>query len=293
MLVLLGPQRFEPNLRETVASLGIERPIAVVTAGWQERESEDKELRDHLDREVIDLRLYHRADDVLRRDTELAAAMRERQETLRELQALYRLRLSYSLDAARELMSRPGGGKLLTEQLRAAIRAVRTLDRWHLRRIRRIHEHFAEKWEPTRRSSVAYHREQLHGVLLRVGALCIAGGHVAVLLGRLRLFDPVSLLEGQPVIAWSAGAMAVSDRVVLFHDSPPQGAGNAEVLESGLALGRRIVALPHAQQRLRLEDRMRVSLFARRFAPARCVVLDRGARIDWNGSSWDLAGLVD
>jgi hypothetical protein len=116
--------------------------------------------------------------------------------------------------------------------------------------------------------------------------LCIAGGHVAVLLGRLRLFDLTALVDSRPVIAWSAGAMAVCDRVVLYHDSPPQGPGNPEVLDAGLALCRGIVALPHARKRLKLDDPVRVALFARRFSPATCVVLDEGARLEWNGREW-------
>ncbi len=289
VLVLLGPQRFRPTLGETVIDLAISGPVAVVTAGWQERESEDQELETHLDREVIDLRLYDRAADVLERDRELAAALRERQETLQELQELYRLRLSYALDAARELWRRRGRSRLLGEQRRAAIRAVRSLDRWHLRRIRRIHDAFAERWTPSRRSAVAGHREQLERIVESVGALCIAGGHVAVLLNRLRLFDFLGLAGNCPVIAWSAGAMAVSERVVLFHDSPPQGAGNPEVLDAGLGLGRQLVALPHARRRLRLGDPLRVSLFARRFAPSTCAVLEEGARLDWDGASWSAA----
>jgi len=286
VLVLLGPQRFRPNLRAAVGSLAVEGPVAAVTAGWQERESEDTELQDHLAREVIDLRLYRRFDEVVADDPELGQALRDRQDTLRQMQDLYRLRLSYALEAARELMRRPGGGRLLSEQRRAAIRAVRTLDRWHLRRIRRTHDEFAARWVPAQRPAVARHREDLQRIVERSSALCIAGGHVAVLLGRLRLFDVVSLLDGRPVFAWSAGAMAVTDRIVLFHDSPPQGAGDPEVLDAGLALCRQLVALPHARDRLRLEDPVRVALFARRFAPATCVVLDSGARLDWDGVGW-------
>ena len=58
MLVLLGPQRFRPTLRRATESLGVEGPVAVVTAGWQERESEDTEMARHLEREVLDLHLY-------------------------------------------------------------------------------------------------------------------------------------------------------------------------------------------------------------------------------------------
>ena len=286
VLVLLGPQRFDPDLASAVRSLRIEGPIAAVTAGWQERESEDTELRDHLGREVLDLRLYHRAEDVLDRDPELASALHERQDALREMQELYRLRLSYALGAARDLMRRPGGGPLLVRERHAAIQSVRMLDRLHLRQVRETQEDFVLRWRPSERPAVARQREQLGRLLERTGALCIAGGHVAVLLGRLRLFDLPSLLADRPVIAWSAGAMAVTERVVLFHDSPPQGPGNAEVLDAGLGLAPGVVALPHARRRLRLDDPVRVALLARRFSPATCVALDPRARLDWDGRTW-------
>ena len=73
-----------------------------------------------------------------------------------------------------------------------------------------------------------------------------------------------------PVAAWSAGAMAIAERVVLFHDHPPQGAGNAEVFEAGLGLVRGAVFLPHAATRLALDDVGRVALLARRLPPAAC-----------------------
>jgi hypothetical protein len=97
------------------------------------------------------------------------------------------------------------------------------------------------------------------------------------------------LVAGKPVFAWSAGAMALARRIVLFHDNPPQGAGNAEVLEHGLGLCPRIVPLPHAERRLRLGDPLRVSLFARRFQPQTPVTLDPGARLVYDGERLALA----
>ena len=116
--------------------------------------------------------------------------------------------------------------------------------------------------------------------------MAIAGGHVAVLLNRMRLFDLAPLLAGKLVVAWSAGAMAVSERIVLFHDSPPQGPGNPEVFDAGLGLCTGVLPLPHADRRLRLEDPVRVDLFARRFSPSICAILDPGARWDWDGTGW-------
>ena len=42
-VVLLGPQRLRPTLSGVAGSLGIAGTVAVVTAGWQEREGEDEE----------------------------------------------------------------------------------------------------------------------------------------------------------------------------------------------------------------------------------------------------------
>jgi hypothetical protein len=283
-LVLLGPQRFRPCVRGVVDSLAPGgAPVAAVTAGWQEREGENDELQAHLGREVVDLLLYHRSDDVLVRDREFAAALRERQDLLQGTQELYRVRLGHALAAARELLLRPGAAPALVEARRAAVRAVRALDREHLRRLHRLHASFEARWRPGTRPAVARQREQIATLLERCGAVLIAGGHVAVLLNRLRLFGLPDLVGPRPVAAWSAGAMAVSERVVLFHDSPPQGPGDTEVLDAGLGLCRGVVPLPHAARRLRLEDRMRVALFAQRFHPATCALLDDTARLQWNG----------
>ena len=78
-------------------------------------------------------------------DPELASAWRERQEQLLELQELYRLRLDRALDAARELLVRRVGNPMLLAHRRAAIRALRTLDRQHLVHLRRVHAEFEQR----------------------------------------------------------------------------------------------------------------------------------------------------
>ncbi|MFO0450527.1 MAG: hypothetical protein ACK52I_18020, partial [Pseudomonadota bacterium] len=90
------------------------------------------------------------------------------------------------------------------------------------------------------------------------------------------------LLRGRPLVAWSAGAMAVGERVVLFHDRTPQGIAYSEVLDEGLGLVRGIQPLPHAETRFALDLPARVRAFARRFAPARCLALDHGTLARWH-----------
>jgi len=90
----------------------------------------------------------------------------------------------------------------------------------------------------------------------------------------------VSAVMPPRVVAWSAGAMAITERVVLFHDRAAHGSAQTEVLDEGLAVVRGVVALPHARRRLRIDDALRMSVLARRFAPPICLVLDDGVTVE-------------
>src|SRR5262245_45541071 len=284
-VVLLGPQRFEPTLASVVRSLGIREDLATVTAGWQEREDEDAELRDHLGARAVNLMLHRRGEEVFAEDRALAAAHGRRQARLRQLQIVHGARLAHAKEAGLELMRTQGDRWLLHPERDDALEAIRALDRHHLERVAEVHRHFEESVRPLDRPAVARQREELARLIEKTAALAIAGGHVAVLLNRLRLFGIPELAGDRTVVAWSAGAMAVAETIVLFHDSPPQGPGISEVLGAGLGLVRGVVPLPHGDRRLRLDSPPRIALLARRFAPALCVVLDKGARADWDGTS--------
>ncbi|MFT5154072.1 MAG: hypothetical protein ACI841_004079 [Planctomycetota bacterium] len=273
-VLLLGPQRVEPTLRAAVDRLGVEGPIATVTAGWEEREGEDEELAQHLGGRTRNLGLFPRAESVFEQDSELFAALSARYDRQSELRELYRSRLAHVLGSARELFERKGDPEMLAPHRAHAVEAVRALDCFHLQQRDAIQAEFDERWHIHDRESVAQQRLELRDILNDCGALCIAGGHVGILLSRLRIFGVLDLFPAdRPIIAWSAGSMVLSERVVLFHDSPPQGAGDAEVWSTGLGIARGVVPLPHAGHRLRLDDRARVALFSRRFAPSTSVAL--------------------
>jgi hypothetical protein len=285
-VTLLGPQRLTPTLANAVRGSGVEGDVAVVTAGWQEREEEVDELREHLGGRVVNLRLYARAEEVFRRDRVLARAHRQRQERLQRMQELYRLRLAYAMDAARALLTRRGEAEVLNPERDAAVAAVRELDRVHLERVRAVNQELEAALEPLQRAAVARQREEIAAALSGCAAFAVAGGHVAVLLNRLRLFGLAELVGERPVFAWSGGAMALGERLVLFHDDPPQGPGNAEVLEAGLGLFTGLLPLPHARRRLKLDEPLRVGLFARRFGDLACVAMDDGAILRGEGGRW-------
>lgn len=288
-LVLLGPQRHAPTVRDALAPLVDDdgRHVAAVTAGWEEREAEDLELGEHLGRPVANLGLNDRADDVFQRDPALFQALRERRDRLTALHRLYRVRLRYLAPAAQDLLQREGPEDLIEPEREAAFDGLRALDAHHLRRIHDLQDEFRRTWHLSEHGAVARHREELADILQGAAALCIAGGHVGILHDRLWLFDLLGTLPAStPVIAWSAGAMALAERIVLFHDTPPQGRGWAEVHGPGLGLCPGVLPLPHARRRLRLDDPTRVQLLSRRFPTLRCVALDEGAQLTWDGVSW-------
>ncbi|MCB9899373.1 MAG: Type 1 glutamine amidotransferase-like domain-containing protein [Planctomycetes bacterium] len=283
-VTLLGPQRLQPTVREAVAAAHVEGCLATITAGWEEREDEDQELSEHLV-DCENLRLFQRGERVFAKDPELFDAVRGRYDALREIQELYRIRLTAMLDAVRALFARNARlpSPRIQPEIVDALKAVAALDEQHEQRVRDVQQAFEDRWKLAQRESVAKEREEITSIVRRHGGVAVAGGHVLVLLNRMRLFDLAPLLRERPVIAWSAGAMVLTDRVVLFHDSPPQGRGYAEVLEPGLSLVPGVVVLPHARRRLLLDDGQRVQLLARRFHPGRCVALDEHSGVVWDG----------
>ncbi len=279
-VVLLGAQRFDETLGTLVRRLECQGPIATITAGWREREHEDDDLREHLEAhlgcETFNLRLYHRAAEVFARDTELAKAHRAKQATLHHKQDFYRIRLEHELAANHVIRQRWAPAEVLEQEEAASVATIRSLDDYHLAQCRRVHAEFEATMTPSERPAVIEQREQLAEILARCQGLAIAGGHVATLLNRMRLFGLRELIDNQTVFAWSGGGMVICDRLVLFHDSPPQGRGASEILDEGLGLVPNIVMMPHPETRLRLDDPERVSLLARRFHPASCLAFPAG-----------------
>lgn len=273
---VLGPQR-RPTLGPVAGALDLAAPVATVTAGWEEREPDDTELDALLDGRSRNLRLYERWLDVSARDPKYADAERQHRAALREQRALYQVRLDAALRGLREV-TRHGGDDAVRSAARTDAEAVvRLVDEQHLARVREARAAFDETWRPGERDAVGEHRSAVSHLAGTSSALVVTGGNVDVLLHVLRLF---AVPAPAAVIAWSAGAMALTERVLLFHDRTPYSPSDAEFLDSGVGWLRGCVLLPHARRRLRTDDPARMAELAARAAPARCVVLDDGVRLD-------------
>lgn len=287
-VVLLGPQHAQPSIAGVLRGLSITGPVALITAGLQERESEASAIPE-LGVPAVNLTLHARGEELFAKDPELAAAAKARQTRLRLMQDFYRTRLDHANAAARSISVRHVDDALLAEEGAVSMSVIRRLDAEHLERCHKVNAEFAARWQLQARPHVARHRGELAAIVERTSAIVISGGHIAVLLNRLRMFDLVSLFGDRPVIGWSAGAMALTERVVLFHDQPPYGQPLAEVLDAGLGLCTGVAVLPNPRLRLRTDDRARVAHYAQRFAPATCVTLDHGARLELSAGKASLS----
>ncbi len=278
-VVLLGPQGTTPDIGDALAELGIRGPVALVRAGYQEREADDAAMIATLGVPAVNLGLHTRSVSVFREDGEFTAAYQARQHRLRHIQTFYRVRLDKIDDAARTVSVRYVEPELLEQEEKVSVDQFRHIDADHIDRCNQLRATFDARWRPAQRPLIAKHHDELRAILDSTEALVIAGGHIASLLNRLQLFDVLGLAAGKPVFGWAAGAMVLTDRIVLFHDYPPYGSDIAQVLDAGLGLAPGIVVLPDPRRRVNYKATLGIQRFARRMAPATCVAMDPGARV--------------
>jgi hypothetical protein len=168
---------------------------------------------------------------------------------------------------------------------------MRDMDERHLERVAELHHDFYLRHHPEHRDAVVEARFRVGRDVAGCDAIVIPGGHVGVLLGALHLFNlgpalarPADVEGGtpvlfRPVIAWGAGAMALTERVLLFYDNAVASPGVSEMLMDGLALTRDLVALPSPKDRLDFKNLERMRILAARTAPAHALLLDEGVRV--------------
>lgn len=294
-LVLLGPQRPTANLRAALDALRADAlaprdgPIVVITAGWRHDEASDADLRRDVDPAARALPLYAAFDEVNQTAPELGGAYKERQSRVRKIKALYRMRLHPALAVVRRLFARlEDDPDLVRPVLDAAVATVRDIDEQFLLHSDAVHTAFDADERPDQHPEVASVRARAEALISEASAVVVAGGHVGVLRNRMAFFGMDEVLglahaRGTPIVAWSAGAMALSERVILFHDDPPHGVGDPELLDRGLCVLEEVALFPHASQRLHLDEAPRIAALSRRFAPAISIGLDSGAMVRVDG----------
>jgi hypothetical protein len=274
-LTILGPERPDGALPGVLQNHGVTGPLALISAGWRYDEARDELLRSAVPNEVRNLRLYDRFRTLEREAPELISKYAAKQESIRRVKRRYRMRVQTGLASATELLSETGD--LTCPWFAQAIRHLRETDELFLAESRELHDKFETEARPGDHPLVRAAREAVREELAGCAALLIAGGHVAVLRNRCLFFDIGPVLNHRPLYAWSAGAMLVTERVLLYHDRTAYGPGTAEFLDHGFGLLANTIFLPHARERLDLENRVNLTVLAHRLAPRRAIALENGA----------------
>ena len=293
--IILGPQRPSPNVQDVLEDLEVSprQPVSVITAGWRHDEDELAALQHSIRRPIFHVPLYRWWEEICAASTTLARAHAERQDRIIRAKRLYRIRLRGALETVQRLQDVPEPDKdLLLHAQEQAHAALRRVDDDLLEEQATIYAAYPELDSPWELPGINARHREAKSKLNESGVLLIAGGHVAILLNRLRSFGIPEILEewrGQDdhaVIAWSSGAMVLCERITLFYDDPPDGLGAAEVLDHGLGLWRGVMLFPHSRRRLRLDDAPRLRQLAARMAPQRCIGLENGAWLETDGESY-------
>jgi hypothetical protein len=283
-ITLLGPQRRATGARTAVAELIPDGPVVTVNAGWRERETDTQELDAVLGGRMVNLELYQRWQRLAMDDPAYAEAEGRLSSRLEELRTAYQLRLRHGLAAVRAVAQRVADPSIRADAVADAVAGVRALDAWHVDRSTELRTGFYARL--AERASIGDHRRAIVHLVDASAGMVITGGHVGVLLHLLQVFGVAALIR-PPVITWSAGAMALSPRVVLFGDHAAYGHPDPEFYAAGLGLYAQAVPFPHARRRLRLTDHDHRQLLADRLAPYPGLILDEGVRLDLT----DQAGL--
>lgn len=298
-ITLLGPQR-QPRVPHVVRQLGLRgRRFGMITAGWRDREADDGLLSDLLGGSTVNLRLWGLMQQVWDADPELAEADRQRRLIHTEMQELYLIGLEQANEAIHRILAHdPRSPRVVEQAIDDVIGVMRSLDERHLERVADLNLTFYERYAPQHRDAVVAARFRVGRAIADCDAIAITGGHVGVLMGALHVFnlgpalaapaDPTTVEDPKdppvprllrPVLAWGAGAMVLTERVLLYYDHAVTSPGVSEFLMDGLGLTRGVVALPSPKERLDMRDRRRLSVLARRAAPRRALLLDARAAV--------------
>lgn len=279
--VLLGPQGDRPVVAAVLAELGVDGTVAMITSGWEEREDDDGALIEWCGGRAVNLRLHARRLEILQADQPLAASQGEADALAEELRELYRVRLDHGMAAVRQLHHLvPRARHLGATEVDSALAAVAELDTVHLVRLAAVASMLRAEVESGEHPEVQRHRGEVAEQLAGCSALVVAGGHVGELVAGLTLFGIDQLAADLPIVAWSAGAMALTERVVVAEPMLPAGGASPEVYDRGLDRCHQLVALADAAARLPLGDPEMLASLARRMAPRVVVLLDEGDRVD-------------
>jgi peptidase E len=122
-------------------------------------------------------------------------------------------------------------------------------------------------------------RARLESRILSASSILMFGGRLDLLLDGLRFFrlrEPLAeaLRRGAQIVAMSAGAMALCERIIVYDDFAAT-LRDFQLYDRGLELVRDIQLFPHCMERIQTDDADNLAYLARRFRHHACVGLNQ------------------
>ena len=277
-ITVLGPERPHPVLPAVLDGFGIDGPLALISAGWRYDERRDEPLREAVKRPVQNVGLYAAFRDLERNAPDLVDVHARKQAQLKRVKERYRTAIVPAMTACQALFHVHRDPD--DPWFRKAVQNLQDIDGLFLAEADRLQRAFTAEARPTEDPRVVAAVARMRDTLDACEVVLVAGGHVGVLRNCLAFFGFADVLRGRRIIAWSGGAMVLTDHVLLFHDHTNWGVGIAEMLDHGLGLIPDRVFLPHARTRLDLDDPENVAILAARLGPRVAIGLENGAVLD-------------
>lgn len=266
------------------------------------------DFHDGYDRNVYNLCAWHAWAEFLARRPDVAAVHQEIQEAQDEIRRFYLEKTSFHADlirrgvrAAKARRPRFSLGRVhamdpvrpeaihtgaelfeqaMGRELNASIESLVENDDRMLSAFRDAEEQLLSRTglrlDPQWRQA----RERLEARILEADALLFLGGSPAKLLAPFRFFDlRPALLEtlrrGATVVATSAGALVLCERMVVYDErSPDPERRDFRLLDAGLGLVGGLQILPHCMDRIHTDDADNLAYLARRFSSRICAGLN-------------------
>lgn len=126
-------------------------------------------------------------------------------------------------------------------------------------------------------------RDELRRRILSANSVFMAGGHMPVLINRLRFFDLDSvfreaLWRGTNFYTISAGSMALCEKIIVYDDFYGEEGSvrrrEFEFFDTGLGLVTAVTLFPHCMDRIQTDEPDNLTYLAHRFASGPCVGLN-------------------
>lgn len=304
--LLLSSRHEDPDIAAS-------RRVLLVTAAWAEREHDEAHVKrslnaiglasrfeDGFDRSLVNLSLAHEVRGMTRAAPHLIDEWIEGRrvadmartfylEHNAHLINLFRRTLAAgkqhdpSLTVASLAASQGHHGKLLRYTLsRELHQALETLEANDDHLVDLLDEIEQRAFDA---SGLAYHpawraaQARLERRILDANTIVLFGGKLDRLLDALRFFRlrdvlAEALRRGTQIVAMSAGAMVLCERVIIYDDHAAT-RRDFQLYDRGLALVRDIQLFPHCTERIQTDDPDNLAYLARRFRHHACVGLNQ------------------